>query len=88
MVGRVDPITGRAFSSLHLDAIVEGTIVERIDHKNLNFDVPELLGHVTTGENLTKLIWKLLSDALPHGSLARLKLDMSPSNSFEYYGEG
>ena len=85
--GMVDPVMGRAFSPRYLDEIVERVVIEPLDHKNFNFDVPGLSGQVTTGENVVRFIWKTLADSLPKYSLKRLRFNMSPSNSFEYYGE-
>ncbi len=85
--GEVDPLTGSAFSSTQLDAVIEEKIVERFDHKNFNLDLPEFTGQVTTGENIMHVMWNILSVALPLNSLKRITLSMSPSNSFEYYGQ-
>ena len=85
--GPVDPVTGRAYSPALLDGVVDREIIEPLDHKNFNFDIPELSGIVTTGENVLRMIWKILDRALPAKSLKRLRFNMSPNNSFEYYGE-
>lgn len=85
--GPIDPMTGHAFDPQKLDAIVWREVINIFDHKNLNFDVPELTRVVTTGENTTRAIWKILTKHLPAHSLQRIQLVMSPSNRFEYFGE-
>ena len=39
-----------------LDALVRERVLGRLDHKNLNADIPELAGSVTTTENLATLV--------------------------------
>lgn len=85
--GSIDPVTGRAYPPEKLDEVVEREVVDRLDHKNFNFDIPELSGIVTTGENVLRMIWNILDRSLPSHTLKRLRFNMSPSNSFEYYGE-
>jgi len=66
-----------------LDRMVEETIVSRFDHHDLNAD-PAFAGTTTTGENLVKLIWDLLVDQLPAGSLAKVGVIETRDNYFEY----
>jgi 6-pyruvoyltetrahydropterin/6-carboxytetrahydropterin synthase len=66
-----------------LDRIVEETIVSRFDHHDLNQD-PAFLNATTTGENLVKLIWDLLVDKVPAGSLEKVGVIETRDNYFEY----
>jgi len=72
-----------AFRPEQLDRIVEETIVSRFDHHDLNED-PAFAGTTTTGENLVKLIWDLLVDKLPSGSLEKVGVIETRDNYFEY----
>ena len=67
----------------HLDHIVEQTIVSRFDHHDLNQD-PAFISATTTGENLVKLIWDLLVDKVPGGSLEKVGVIETRDNYFEY----
>jgi 6-pyruvoyltetrahydropterin/6-carboxytetrahydropterin synthase len=67
----------------HLDRIVEKTIVSRFDHHDLNQD-PAFINTTTTGENLVKLIWDLLVEKVPAGSLEKVGLIETRDNYFEY----
>jgi 6-pyruvoyltetrahydropterin/6-carboxytetrahydropterin synthase len=67
----------------HLDQMVEKTIVSRFDHQDLNRD-PAFINTTTTGENLVKLIWDLLVEKMPEGSLEKVGLIETRDNYFEY----
>src|SRR5688572_8970219 len=67
----------------HLDQMVEKTIVSRFDHQDLNQD-PAFIHTTTTGENLVKLIWDLLVEKVPEGSLEKVGLIETRDNYFEY----
>ena len=66
-----------------LDRIVHDVVVSRFDHHDLNED-PAFAGTTTTGENLVKLIWELLVDKLPEGSLEKVGVIETRDNYFEY----
>jgi len=66
-----------------LDRLVEETIVARFDHHDLNSD-PAFGTMTTTGENLVKLIWDLLSAKVPAGLLDKVGLIETRDNYFEY----
>ncbi len=66
-----------------LDRLVEDTIVTRFDHHDLNQD-PAFAHSTTTGENLVKLIWELLVEKVPAGSLEKVGVIETRDNYFEY----
>jgi 6-pyruvoyltetrahydropterin/6-carboxytetrahydropterin synthase len=66
-----------------LDGVVDETIVSRFDHHDLNGD-PAFADSTTTGENLVKLIWDLLVDKLPDGTLEKVGVIETRDNYFEY----
>lgn len=67
-----------------LDALVNQQVLTRLDHRNLNTDVPELAGDVTTTENLAIAIRQLLEREwhLP-ARLARVRVSETARNTFE-----
>jgi 6-pyruvoyltetrahydropterin/6-carboxytetrahydropterin synthase len=76
--------TGQEVSQFdRLDQMVEKTIVSRFDHQDLNRD-PAFIHTTTTGENLVKLIWDLLVEKMPEGSLEKVGLIETRDNYFEY----
>lgn len=76
---------GQAADLAELDRVVTNTIIKRFDHHDLNQD-PEFADRTTTGENLVKLIWDLLSVQLPTGSLEKVGVVETRDNYFEYAG--
>lgn len=74
---------GAAYRQEQLDQVVEEVIVSRFDHHDLNED-PAFAETATTGENLVKLIWDLLVDRLPAGSLEKVGVIETRDNYFEY----
>lgn len=83
--GDIDARTGYVADLGMVKRIVEERVVARLDHKNLNLDVPEFQSLNPTTENLVVVIWKLLEGHLP-GRLSRLVLWETPRNYVEYTG--
>jgi 6-pyruvoyltetrahydropterin/6-carboxytetrahydropterin synthase len=80
--GTPDPVTGMMVDLGALDATVDRLIIERYDHRNLDADIPELQGRVTTSEVVAQTIFDTLRNALP-APLARVKLWETARNAFE-----
>ncbi len=84
--GRIDPLTGMATDLEGLQSAVQRSVLDLVDHHDLNDDVPALAGVITTGENLARAFWRLLAAALPAGALRRVAVVETANNTFEYYG--
>ncbi len=71
-----------------LSKIVKELVVEPLDHRNLNLDVPFLAGKLASTENMVIEIWKLIEQPIREagGELCRLKLVETENNYVEYYG--
>jgi 6-pyruvoyltetrahydropterin/6-carboxytetrahydropterin synthase len=61
-----------------LKDILQREIVERMDHRHLNYEVPELTGKIPTCENIVAVIWQLLAPKITNGKLDRVRLYESP----------
>ena len=83
--GEIDRVTGFVADLGEVRRLVEEAVLSRLDHKNLNLDVPELRGVNPTTENLVVAIWKMLEGRLP-ARLVRLVLWETPRNYTEYTG--
>lgn len=79
VAGELDPVTGYVADLGEVKRIVEERVVARLDHRNLNLDVPEFAERNPTAENIALVIWKLLDGHLP-GTLARVDLWETPRN--------
>ena len=84
--GTVHPETGMVINLVALDEVVRTRVVERFDHASLNLD-PLFVNRVPTTENLCRVIFGLLKDALPDGELARVRVEETENNFFECEGE-
>ncbi len=80
--------TGFVFDVKKLSIIVKEHVIDLLDHKNLNLDVPFMNGKICSIENLVKGIWHQLAPQLPSEvTLHSLKLYETPRIYVEYYGE-
>jgi 6-pyruvoyltetrahydropterin/6-carboxytetrahydropterin synthase len=66
--GEIDPSTGMIYSLSDLKALIQSQILDDVDHKHLNFDVPWLFGKVPTSEVLAQSIWERLESQLKQSS--------------------
>jgi 6-pyruvoyltetrahydropterin/6-carboxytetrahydropterin synthase len=86
--GKPDPLTGFVMNLKNLSAIIKEHVIEALDHKNLNLDVPFLSGIMASTENLSIAIWNQLEKPIAEdgGVLAKIKLIETENNFVEYYG--
>jgi len=86
--GTPDPDTGFLMDAKKLSKLINERILEQLDHKNLNLDVPFLKDMMCTSENLAVAIWQQLEPHLPdHVQLHAIKLYETPRIYVEYFGE-
>jgi 6-pyruvoyltetrahydropterin/6-carboxytetrahydropterin synthase len=85
--GPVDAATGMIANLSELDAFVEREVVEPLDHKYLNMEIPAFSKTVPTTENLCREIFRRLRP-FPAAHLERVRIEETGLNSFEYAGEG
>jgi 6-pyruvoyltetrahydropterin/6-carboxytetrahydropterin synthase len=78
IAGEPDPDTGMVLDLKELKAILQREIIERMDHRHLNYEVPELAGQIPTTEAIATVIWKLLEPAITKGQLDRVRLYETP----------
>ena len=62
--------------------------MRRMDHRHLNFELPELAGQIPTCENVARVIWNLLEPKIPQGRLHRVRLYESPDLFADCYRNG
>src|SRR5437879_4335286 len=67
VAGTPDPNTGMVLDLKELKEILQREIIERMDHRFLNYEVPELAGQIPTCENIAPVIWNLLDPKIPKG---------------------
>src|ERR1700685_4787800 len=76
--GEPDPATGMVLDLKDLKEILEREVMQRMDHRHLNYEVPELAGQIPTCENIAAVIWKLLEPKIKTGKLDRVRRYAAP----------
>ncbi|MCU0420840.1 MAG: 6-carboxytetrahydropterin synthase [Cyclobacteriaceae bacterium] len=88
--GLPDPDTGFVVDLKKLSRLIRQEICEKVDHRNLNVDVPFMAGKMASTENLAIEFWNILAAKLPSitrvGKLHSIKLYETPRNFVEYFG--
>jgi 6-pyruvoyltetrahydropterin/6-carboxytetrahydropterin synthase len=74
VAGRIDPTTGYVLDLKRLSDVISTRILEDVDHRNLNTDVPWLDALIPTAENLAVAFWERLAPELPEGSLRTVRI--------------
>jgi len=85
--GTINPETGMVIDLKRLKDIMRREVIDQVDHKNLNTDVPFLDGVIPTAENLARAFWERLAPAILEGRLHSLVLQETETNSVVYGGE-
>lgn len=85
--GYVNPETGFIMDLKTLKNIIETHVIDQLDHKNLNLDVPFLKDKLPSIENIVLEIWNILIQYLPKNTkLHKIHLIETKNNSVEYFG--
>ena len=89
--GDPDPDTGFVIDLKQLSTLIRASVIDKVDHKNLNLDVDFMKGKMASTENLAAEIWKILAPAITGLSsrsiLYSVRLYETPRNYVEYFGE-
>jgi len=70
-----------------LKDLITEAVLDRVDHKNLNVDVPAFAAALPTPENLAVVIWELLAPRLADVGLYRVRLQEDGGSYVDYFGE-
>lgn len=84
--GDVNPETGFVMNMRDLSKLINEKVIDFIDHKNLNLDVPFLQGLMPSTENVAKAIWDQLAPNIVGASLYCVKLQETENIYVEYFG--
>lgn len=85
--GDIDETTGYVSDLSELKKIVEREVIDHVDHKNFNLDVPFMKGVIPTSENIVVAFWKILASRVGPGRLTKLVLWETENNYVEYAGK-
>jgi 6-pyruvoyltetrahydropterin/6-carboxytetrahydropterin synthase len=85
--GSVDAQTGFVVDLKQLKDIMNREVVDALDHRYLNKEVPEFATQIPTTENIAIAVWKRLRDKLNVAKLHRVRIYETPDLWADYYGE-
>jgi len=74
VAGEIDAATGYVLDLKHLAEVMSRRVIADVDHRNLNSDVPWLVGIIPTAENLAVAFWERMRSELPAGSLRTVRV--------------
>jgi 6-pyruvoyltetrahydropterin/6-carboxytetrahydropterin synthase len=72
--GEIQQATGYVMDLKELSDVICRRVIQDVDHRNLNTDVPWLRGRIPTAENLALAFWERISSELPEGLLRSVRL--------------
>ena len=88
VAGPVDADTGYVMDLKALKDLANRRVVDDLDHRNLNLDVPWLEGVLPSTENLAVRIWERIAPHVPPPAvLDSVVLWETPRHRVEYRGE-
>lgn len=85
--GSPDPVTGFIVDVKKLSKIILNEVVDHLDHRNLNLDVPFTQDIMPTTENLVIIIWDRLKNKVEGCHLHKIRLQETDKIFAEYCGE-
>ena len=87
--GKIDKDTGFVVDLRKLSDIIKTLIIDKVDHKNFNLDVPFMKGMMPSTENVVLAFWKQLEKPIAKlgCKLHSIKLRETENNVAEYFGE-
>lgn len=87
VAGGIDAVTGYVVDLKFLSDVICRLVIQDVDHRNLNTDVPWLSGRLPTAENLAMTFWDRLQPGLPAGLLYSIRLWETEKNWAEVGGQ-
>jgi 6-pyruvoyltetrahydropterin/6-carboxytetrahydropterin synthase len=85
--GEVDPRSGFVVDLKQLKEVMHREVLDAMDHRFLNKEVPEFLHQIPTTENIAIAIWQRLASKLEKAQLHRVRVYETPDLFVDFYGE-
>ena len=84
--GQIDPRSGMVVDLKQLKEVMAREVLEVLDHRFLNEEVPVFHHVIPTTENLAVEVWRMLALKLQFGRLHRIRLYETPDLFVDYFG--
>jgi len=87
--GEINPETGFLVNLKKLSKIIRDTVIQKLDHKNINLEVDFMKGKLASTENLAVGMWEELKPLISelNAQLHCVKVVESENNYVEYFGK-
>lgn len=87
--GELNPDTGYCVDLKVVSDVINKTVIDHLDHRNINLEVPFMKGKLASTENLTIAIWEELEEEIKKlgATLYKVRLNETENNYAEYFGE-
>ena len=86
VTGNIDPETGYVIDMKNLKNLIKLEVEDKLDHKNLNQEVPEFYNNIPTAENIVVFIFNALRPNLNSEHQLSVTLYETPRNFVSYSG--
>ena len=86
VTGNIDPETGYVMDMKNLKNLIKLEVEDKLDHKNLNQEVPEFYNKIPTAENIVVFIFNALRPNLNSEHQLSVTLYETPRNFVSYSG--
>ena len=86
VTGNIDPETGYVMDMKNLKNLIKLEVEDKLDHKNLNQEVPEFNDKIPTAENIVVFIFNALRPNLNSEHQLSVTLYETPRNFVSYSG--
>ena len=86
ITGTIDHETGYVMDMKILKDLIKSQVEEKMDHKNLNKEVPEFFDLIPTAENIVVVIYNFLKPRLNPDHKLEVTLYETPRNFVSYSG--
>ena len=89
VAGEPNPETSFVTDLSELSRIIKTNVIDQLDHKNIDLDVPFMNGRYSSTENLAVAIWEQLEAPIKALGVAlkTVKVEETENNYVEYHGE-
>ncbi|MBV9625871.1 MAG: 6-carboxytetrahydropterin synthase [Acidobacteria bacterium] len=86
--GDINPRSGFVVDLRQLKELLHREVLDAMDHRFLNREVPEFFTCIPTTENIAIAIWQRLVGKLETAKLHRVRVYENPDLFVDFYGEG
>ena len=85
--GEINPQSGFVVDLKQLKEVMQKEVLDAMDHRFLNKEVPEFTSRIPTTENIAIAIWQRLQPRLNAATLHRVRVYETPDLFVDFYGE-